>query len=243
MPQNLKKNYSSLAGFYSKLMENIDYSLWAKYLFDITVKYNLPVKTVLEIGGGNGKLATALSKKFPDYYLSEKSSVFLAGSRFRKNRICCDMNSLPFKPHFDLVFAAFDTINYLPSQKSFLMLLDGVSSILNNDGVFTFDASLEKNSLAHSTGKKKIHHYHNQKIEHLSVYDQKRRIHTNEFVFYKDGAVVEKEIHKEKIFPFEFYFDQIEKSSFYIVDCLEAFGFRKGKPASRRVQFILKKVK
>ena len=224
-------------------MKNIDYGLWAKYLYEITGKYDIAVKSVLELGGGNGKLAAALSKRFPDYYLSDKSIHFLAAGKFKKNKICCDMNALPFKPHFDFVFAAFDTINYLPSKKSFARLLSGVSAILNEEGVFTFDVSLEKNSLAHLIGKKKVHYYHYQKIEHFSVYDQQRRVHTNEFIFYKDGKIIEKEIHKQKIFPFEFYFEQLEKSNFYVVDCLEAFGFRKGKAGSRRVQFILKKVK
>lgn len=243
MPPFLKKNYTSLAGFYNVLMKNIDYSLWAKYLFEITRKYNISTKTVLEIGGGNGKLANVLSRKFPGYYLSDKSSVFLAEGKFKKNKICCDMISLPFKPKFDFVLAAFDTVNYLSSKKNFAQLLSEVSEILNEDGVFTFDVSLENNSLSHLKARKKVYNYHNQKIEHINIYNEQRRIHTNEFIFRKDGKVIEKEIHKQKIFPFEFYLEQVDKSSFYIVDCLEAFGFRKGKPNSKRVQFILKKVK
>ncbi|MFA6025695.1 MAG: class I SAM-dependent methyltransferase [Ignavibacteriaceae bacterium] len=243
MPPSLKKNYTSLAGFYNVLMKNIDYSLWAKYLFEITHKYNISVNNVLEIGGGNGKLANALSRKFPHYYLSDKSFEFLADGKFKKNKICCDMNALPFKTNFNFVLAAFDTVNYLTSKKGFAQLLSGVSAILNDDGVFTFDVSLENNSLVHLNGRKKVYDYDNQKIEHCSIYNKQSRIHTNEFIFNKDGKVIEKEIHKQKIFPFEFYIEQAAKSSFYIVDCLEAFGFRKGKSNSKRVQFILKKVK
>ncbi|MCK9425732.1 MAG: class I SAM-dependent methyltransferase [Ignavibacteriaceae bacterium] len=243
MQQNINKNYTSLAGFYNVLMKNIDYSSWAKYLFEITCKYNISVNSVLEIGGGNGKLANALSRKFPDYYLSDKSFVFLSEGKYKKNKICCDMTALPFKPNFNFVFAAFDTINYISSKKNFVQLLSEASEILNEDGVFTFDVSLENNSLSDLSGRKKVYDYHNQKIEHLSIYNEKRRIHTNEFIFRKDGKVIEKEIHKQKIFPFEFYLEQVDKSSFYIIDCLEAFGFRRGKPTSKRVQFILKKVK
>ena len=102
--------------------------------------------------------------------------------------------------------------------------------------------SLEKNSLPHINGKKKSCSFLNQKIEHLSIFNPKSSIHQNEFTFYKAGNVVEKEIHKQKIFPFDFYLKQIEKSNFYIVDCLEAFGFKRGKADSKRIQFILKKV-
>ena len=242
MPHIVKKNYTSLADFYGTLMKHIDYTLWAKYLIDITVKYNIHVNNLLEIGGGDGKLAKVLSRKFPNYYLSDKSLLLLGKSTFTKKRICCDMSALPFSQHFDFVLAAFDTINYLNSKKSFKELLSEVSSITKTDGIFTFDVSLEKNSLPHINGKMKSYSFQNQKIEHLSIFNPKNHMHQNEFTFYKAGNVVEKEIHKQKIFPFDFYLKQIEKSDFYIIDCLEAFGFRKGKPESKRVQFILKKV-
>lgn len=225
-------------------MKNIDYSLWAKYIIDITKKYNIPVNFVLEVGGGNGKLAKVLSRKFPDYILSDKSISLLNNCTSKMKRICCDMNALPFKENqFDFVLAAFDTVNYLTSQKGFVQLLSGISSITNHGGIFTFDVSLEKNSIPHINGKMKKYKYEDQKIEHLSVYDLKKRVHRNEFTFYRKDNVVEKEIHKQKIFPFDFYLKEIEKSDFYIVDCLEAFGFRKGKSESKRVQFILKKVR
>ncbi|MFA6979443.1 MAG: methyltransferase domain-containing protein [Ignavibacteriaceae bacterium] len=242
MSQIFRKNYSSLAGFYGTLMKNIDYSLWAKYIIDITNEYKLTVNAMLEIGGGNGKLAKVLSRKFSDYFLSDISPQFLSNSVIKQKRICCDMMALPFTQHFDLVLAAFDTVNYLTSQKSFSKLLSEVSAITNDNGIFTFDVSLEKNSVPHIKGKKNVYNYLNQKIEHVSTYNPKNRVHKNEFTFYKSGKIVEKEIHKQKIFPFDFYLKQIEKSNFYIVDCLEAFGFRKGKPESKRVQFILKKV-
>lgn len=242
MPQLIKKNYSSLAAFYPFLMKNIDYTLWAKYLIDITKKYNLNVNSVLELGGGNGKLAKVLSRKFPNYILSDKSSFLLEKSKNQKNKIVCDMIALPFRKHFDFVFAAFDTVNYLTSKKSFADLLSVVSTVLIEDGCFTFDVSLEKNSLPHLTGKKISYNHLDKKIIHHSVYNAESRIHINEFTFYKDGKPVEKEVHKQKIYPFEFYLKEIEKSNFYIVDCLETFGFKRGKEDSKRVQFILKKV-
>jgi len=243
MAQIIKKNYTSLASFYGVMMKNIDYSLWAEYLVAIAAKYTLPVTTILEIGSGNGKLAKFLIRKFPNYFLSDKSFLLLAESKAKKNKICCDMSSLPFTQHFDFVFAAFDTVNYLTSKANFKKLLTEAASVLIDGGIFTFDVSLEKNSLPHEKGKRNSYLYKTMNIEHLSIYNTKRRIHTNEFTFFKEGKIVAKEIHKQKIFPFEFYLKEIDKSSFYIVDCLEAFGFNKGKAASKRVQFILKKVK
>jgi len=224
-------------------MKKIDYALWANYLFEITQKYKINSGSVLEIGGGNGKLAKALSRKFPNYILSDKSLMFLLDGNYKKEKICCDMVSLPFKPHFDMVIAAFDTVNYLSSKKGFSKLLRDVSRLIKDDGVFMFDVSLEKNSLPHAKAHTKNYDYRSQKIEHVSAYNPETMIHQNTFTFYRDNKVMEKEIHKQKIFPFSFLLEQIDKSDFYIVDCLEAFGFRKGKETSKRVQFILKKEK
>lgn len=222
-------------------MKNIDYALWGKYIIDITTKYKISAKTVLEIGGGNGNLARILDRKFSRYVLSDKSHQFLREGKYKKEKISCDMNALPFKYKFDLVIAAFDTVNYVSSNRGLKELLKEVSAVLKDGGIFTFDVSLERNSLPHVVERKKIYKYKDQIIEHSSFYNQKKGMHQNTFAFYRAGKLVEKENHKQKIFPFEFLLEQIDKSDFFIIDCLEAFGFRKGKASSKRVQFILKK--
>ncbi len=63
------------------------------------------------------------------------------------NKVCCDMTSLPFDTKYGLIFSTFDSVNYLMSKKKLLALFKQVSLLLEDNGIFTFDVSLEKNSL------------------------------------------------------------------------------------------------
>ena len=76
---------------------------------------------------------------------------------------------------------------------------------------------------------------------HRSIYDEGSRIHKNIFELKFPNGEMHKETHKQKIFHFEDYFNYIEKAKLYVVDCVEAFTFRKGNENSKRVQFIVKK--
>ena len=50
-----------------------------------------------------------------------------------------------------------------------------------------------------------------------------------------------REIHKQRIYDFYFYFDVIEKNGLYVAECFDAFTFKDASPNSERAQFILKK--
>ena len=80
-------------------------------------------------------------------------------------------------------------------------------------------------------------------FKRVSKFYKSRKVHKN--IFYITGADnnVVKEVHEQKIFDFETYFDLIFKAGLYVVDCFEAFTFKIGNAGSDRIQFILKKAK
>ena len=111
------------------------------YIFKIDAK-------VLELGAGNCKLAEFVSAKYKNFYATDISLSMLKSSKKKKlNRICCDMTELPFKSEFDFIFSNFDGVNYILKQKSLSRLFNEVFNLLKKEGVFTFDVSLERNSL------------------------------------------------------------------------------------------------
>jgi len=241
MQKKIKANYTSLASFYGTLMKSVDYVSWASYIKQIISSYHLHHSTLLEVGGGNGKLASASRIKYKRYILTEYSQPFLASSTFQGEKVCCDMKELPFKAKFDLIIAAFDTVNYLRSQKEFSNFLHEAFSALQPHGALLFDVSLERNSMSHTLPKIKTYKHLNKSVEHVSEYLVKLKTHVNTFTFSENGNMISKEVHKQKIFAFDTILKLIDKNNFYIADCLEAFGFKKGSLNSKRVQFILKK--
>lgn len=237
-----QKIYSQLALIYSHLMRSIDYDKWANYIFEISKEIKSNKIFALELACGMGNIAKRIASKF-DFYIACDLSFSMLQYFENKNipRVCCDMTLLPFKQKFNFIFSTFDSINYLTTQEKIKKLLSEVDYCLTDDGLFTFDVSLEANSI-------KYQRYLNRsgKIDGInylqkSKYIREERIHYNIFeITLADGHKV-KEIHKQKIYRFEDYFKMIDKSNFYVKHCYEAFTFNNANPQSERAQFILKK--
>lgn len=259
--ENTKKNssriYNSLSLVYDHLMENVDYDGWAEYILEVVEDYIPKNPSVLELSAGLGQIASYISEKYPDYIISDLSKNMLRRSDCVNkkgkilDKVVCNMTALPFKKSFDLIISTFDSINYLLSKEKLNLLFKEVRKILSEDGVFAFDVSLLTNSLPLIKPKTFRYSYKNFNYIQKTYFNLLTLIHTNEFIILdnstkkekKNNQIIGKEIHKQKIFPFETFFEIIEKNNLYVVHCYDAFTFKKGKASSKRVQFIVKKIK
>src|ERR1017187_2424551 len=136
------KPYQVLPLIYSHLMKRIRYDKWAEYLYAIVRKKCSPKSKVLELAAGDGAFANYFCKYYPSITMTDISRWMLKQNNNLKNKVCCDMLSLPFKSKYDLIYSNFDSINYILSGKSLLVLFAGISGLLNDDGIFIFDVSL-----------------------------------------------------------------------------------------------------
>ena len=234
--------YESLPLIYNHLMREIRYDYWADYLFQVTSKYISRDASVLELAAGNCRLAEYFRKRFPKLIVSDISKQMLSDCENRKIRkVCCDMLFVPFKKKFELIYAAFDSINYLLTKKKISEFLIEIRDLTSDDGIFTFDVSLEKNSISHIRQPFRKGRYKGITYLHHSIYEKRSRIHKNIFDIELPGGERVREIHKQKVLDFEQYFDLIERANFFVAECFDAFTFNDGKPDSKRVQFVLKK--
>ncbi len=186
----IKKNkiYQDLPLIYDHLMRKIRYDYWADYLFHITSKYASKKADVLELAAGNCSLAKYLIKKYPNLIASDLSMKMLANSKDKTiKRVCCNMISIPFKNHFNLIYSTFDSINYILAKKKLLYFLNGINESLSNNGIFTFDVSLEKNSIEHVSQPVRSSKYMGYNYIHKSTYNEKSRIHKNIFQYNITG--------------------------------------------------------
>jgi SAM-dependent methyltransferase len=233
------RSYEKVALIYPYLMRTIKYDQWANYLYKIVRSYVGKNSSVLELGAGNGKLANHLSNHFPCIIISDISfSMICQAKPGQFKKVCCDMTAIPFKNHFDLIYATFDSINYLTSKKKLLLMFKEIKRILRDGGIFTFDISLEPNSLKHVKEPFRKGRYNGIEYVQKSFYNPKSRIHKNIFRMEFNNEIFT-EIHKQKIYPFAEYFRLIEKAGLYVIECFEAFSFRDGNAGSERVQFIV----
>jgi ubiquinone/menaquinone biosynthesis C-methylase UbiE len=236
------KPYEKLALIYDHLMDHVNYDLWAKYIHQIGKEFVDKNANVLELAGGNGKVSSLLKKYYTSIVISDLSIEMLTSKKNSIPKVCCEMTSLPFKSKFDFIYSTFDSINYLTRKKEIIKLFNEINCILTKNGIFTFDVCLEQNSLSYSAVPLRRAKTKNIVYDHLSIYNKRTKYHSNIFEIKLNDGTTFREIHKQKIYPFELYFELLEKTDLYAMDCFEAFSFKKAKPKSKRIQFIVKKI-
>jgi SAM-dependent methyltransferase len=234
-------NYYKLAEIYNHVMRRVRYDRWSEYLYYVTKQYVPDNPKVLELAAGNCNLLRLFSSYYPGIIATDISLTMLKKSYCPGSRVCCDMLHLPFKNKFEFIYSTFDSLNYLTSREKLLKLFREVNNLLSDDGIFSFDVSMEGNSLKHTEEPVREGKANGFQYLHRSEYNPVNRIHKNIFIITdrKGSEIVE--VHRQKIYPFETYFEIIPKSGLYVAECFNAFSFTKGTPKSDRLQFILKK--
>ncbi len=243
MKQIKKVNdYTTLSLVYSHLMRSVDYKSWARYIHSISKEHLKNNGKVLELASGEGRLAKHLLKYFDEIVVSDISIEMLkVRDDSTSIKVCCDMTSLPFSDKFDLIICAFDSINYLTSKNKIIKFFSEVRNVMNENSIFTFDASLLNNSTKGISSANVEGYTKGISYKQVSTFNSKSRIHTNEFTIKDKTGKMTKETHRQKIYDFDFYIEAAYKSGLYVVECFEAFTFKEAKYFNERVQFILRK--
>ncbi len=219
-------------------MRGVNYRKWAEYIHLITKKYLPREAKVLELGSGNCRVAAQL--KYKNVIATDISLQMLSHGNSNVKKICCSMESLPFKTKFDLIFSAFDSVNYLLTKKNLLNFFVEVRKILSVDGVLTFDVSMKNNSIGSVQPVMKKHSSNGIDYTHTQWFDEKKSLHYNRFIFNDSNGETITELHAQRIYSFETFFALAEKADLYVVDCLNAFSTNAGNASSKRLQFIYK---
>ncbi|MEJ2105092.1 MAG: methyltransferase domain-containing protein [Ignavibacteriaceae bacterium] len=236
------KPYEKLAEVYDGLMKNVDYFNWSSYILDIAETRIKSDASVLELAAGNCKMADLISRKYNNYICTDISySMLNYYSRNGLSKVCCDMSFLPFKKKFDFIFSAFDSINYILKKKNLIRLFSEVYSVLSDKGVFTFDVSLESNSLKFIEVKTSEDFYNGFLFIRKSQYKERNRIHYNNFRISHGSGFKAKEVHKQKIYDLDTYFKLSEDAGFYTEYCYSCFTFNDANPSTERAQFVMRK--
>lgn len=237
----MSKPYNHIAELYAYLMKFIEYDEWAEYYILLSEGIE-PTVNVLELASGNCKMAAYLKVHFPNLIVTDYSIAMLMQANQKElTKVCCDMRALPFKNKFGLIISAFDSVNYLITKTSLNQLFRGVKDLLTDDGIFTFDVSLERNSVKNIKYLNRKGIFQGIKYLQKSEYDKENRIHMNKFTLtFKDGSVIE-EVHRQKIYPIEVYFEVLENNGLFVKNCYEAFSMEDIDSRSDRAQFIVSK--
>lgn len=237
----MNPNYSVLAEIYNHVMRRVRYDRWSEYLYYLTKEYLPENPKILELAAGNCTLTKLFARHYNGIIATDLSLYMLKKAVCGCKKVCCNMMKLPFKVKFDLIYSTFDSINYLKSKSGLLQMFREVSCLISDTGIFTFDVSMEKNSFKHIEEPVRKGKFKGISYVHKSEYDRVKKIHKNIFTVEYPIGQKSVEMHYQKIYPFETYFEIIPRAGLYVAACYKAFSFTMGSHDSERLQFILKK--
>ena len=235
-----KQVYSVLSKIYPYLMKQVNYKSWAKYISAIYELYNNGRSRVMEVASGNSKIHKYFKDDFEFYLFSDRSLEMLKTIEAEdKKAVCFDMRAIPLKGEFDFIFSIFDSVNYLMEVEDLRKFFNECRRLLSPEGILTFDVTLVNNSLRNLKLLNRKGKYKGIKFEQISRFDPVKQIHQNVFEIIADGEVY-REVHKQRIYDFETYFEVLEDCGYAVSACFDCFTFDDADDESERVQFVVR---
>ncbi len=237
------------------MMREVDYKGWANYLVLLmkaagkeSRRSKIAGEKLCEFACGTGNISLMMSRLGYDVTGIDSSSDMLRVAEKKLARrnsrpvhlIHGDMVTCSAKDAFDRAICVYDSINYISTTDSLRQFFANVHGALKPGGVFVFDASLESNSLSHSSlfvqrGRHKGIYYHRK-----SQYDPKQKIHTTYVRIRKNGRVVE-EVHREYVYKLELLRELFSSTGFEERIAAGDFTMLEPDNLSERVHFVLVK--
>jgi SAM-dependent methyltransferase len=241
--------YDALAPIYDRMMSHVDYGEWAGLIERVVKKFlrGKPL-SVFELGGGTGVLASLLRQRGIDYFGSDRSFSMctIAGDRCVPF-VCADALAIPSKKAFNLIVFLYDGINYLQLIEEYSRLFAEVAKNLVPGGLFLFDITTESNSLTHFRSYLEHEDWGDYACVRRSYYNKKRLEQHNDITIYRritdTSAVYEKyfESHCQMVFGASSVARSVPSDLFTIEGIWDGFSFRRYRPHSERVHFLLKR--
>lgn len=144
----MNEQYSVLATYYDRIMEDVDYDAWVAFYEKCFAMYSEKPKKMLDLACGTGLITIPLAKAGYEITGLDLSAEMLAlASKKAENEKVklrlSEQNIALFDAggYFDGVICSFDGINYLTSPKDVLSCFASVKETLSENGLFIFDVS------------------------------------------------------------------------------------------------------
>jgi SAM-dependent methyltransferase len=112
-----------------------------RYIMAPIMKYHSTARRIMEIGCGMGDVLVNLPKRFSISGLDvEKDFIEVARRRMPNGKFYVhSMHNFKIDEKFDVIFSAFDAVNFLEDFSQWKSTFKAVSEHLNENGLFIFD--------------------------------------------------------------------------------------------------------
>jgi cyclopropane fatty-acyl-phospholipid synthase-like methyltransferase len=140
------KTSKSFVSFWESLTSKEGARERARYILKPVSEYRKQAKKVLEIGCGIGEVLVNLPKRYFVYGLDiERDYIEACKKRMPRGRFyVSSMHNFKIDEKFDVIFSAYDAINFLKDFAQWKSTFKAVNEHLERDGLFIFDVYTPK---------------------------------------------------------------------------------------------------
>lgn len=244
------EQYRNFAAYYDKLMYDVDYDGWSRYIADIIKRYNIKHNDVLEMACGTGNISVRMAAMGYDVTAFDLSEDMLsvASSKAADNGVkirflAQDMTNIGISGEFGIILCLCDSINYITSDDDLADTFKWAYNHMKSDGIFIFDIN-SSYKLNHIIGNNTFT-YNTDDLVYIwdnYVTDEK----TVEFYltfFVREGKVYRRfdEMHIERIYEVQYIVKLLNSAGFSKIHINEAFTFQNPNENSERINFTVMK--
>jgi len=144
------ESYCELAGVYDRLMSHVDFSKVTDYYLRAAKRFDWQGQRILDLACGTGTITLELMKRGFAVTGVDQSQEMLAmadekiyAAGFQPDLINQNMMKLNLSEQYELVISAFDSLNYLLSERELEKTFSRVQQSLAPGGLFLFDLHSE----------------------------------------------------------------------------------------------------
>ena len=140
--------YNALAPLYDELLFDADYPALVSFYKNIFAQFGkTPIRSIVDLGCGTGKLCALLAAEGYDITGVDASAEMLA---LAQARTACfpgvllleqDITKLDLYDVADVMVSSFDCLNYITSPQALSACFDRVALFLRDNGLFLFDVN------------------------------------------------------------------------------------------------------
>jgi ubiquinone/menaquinone biosynthesis C-methylase UbiE len=247
MKQTNISKYGSFARVYDTMMDNIPYTDWVKYIYEIMIKYECNPELVLDLGCGTGNISGILANKYDVIGIDiSEDMLMIAKEKAKKADLDIlylqqDMTEFELYGTVGCIVSICDSINYITEEEDLLQVFKLVNNYLDPKGLFIFDLNTEykfKNILGDNIFAKT---YDNSAYIWENYYYEEEKI--NEYLltlFIKEDNNYERyeETHYEKCYSIELIKKLLEIAGLKLEGVFEALTFDSTSNESERIYFV-----
>jgi len=239
--------YKSIAEFYDRIITDVDYVKYAKYINRLIKRNFKTPKMVADLGCGTGNLTILLKEMGYDMTGIDISSEMLEKC-YKKDKdilwINQDMSDFDLYGTYDVFISFLDSINHITDKRKLKKIFKLVYMYLNKGGVFIFDINtpykfekIYKDNVFYMIDKQLTYIWENN-------YNKKNKICDMDITFFKkEGKTYKRfdDYHRERAYEIEELKEIAINEKFKVIGIYKEFTYNPLSDLDERAFFVLKK--